>query len=444
MPPLTDASADEPAGEAALHDALARSSFQQPSYLVASLCFDHGPFLSWLIEALAPTRFVELGCGGGFSFFTACQAVSRLRLPTACTAVDEWLDEPDLAEAVRDHNEARYAAFSAVVQTSFQAAAQRFADGSVDLLHIDAGPHYATADEDFAAWRPKLSRAAVVLLHGVRGRDVASGTPGLFAALSQAHPHLAFAHGQGMGVVACGAVPPRLAPLLAASTRSWSFVQDAYAVLGQAVARRWQVSELEAELRRRDVAHTAQLGAVQGAVTRLAAANAALHAGLSGARADHETDLEVADAALDRLRRRHADDGHRVQAAAAHRRYAMEAELAERDTRIAAVATALAARQDALTELRSELAHMTAEAGRAQAEAARLSAALDALGAAHAALATEHRRVLGSMSWRITRPVRRAAGRHPRAARAPLAFLRLGWWIATLQFGRIAARMRAR
>src|SRR5258708_12411656 len=50
----------------------------------------HIPFAFWLVQAHRPAIFVELGTFRGTSYFSFCQAVAALRLPTRCFPVDPW------------------------------------------------------------------------------------------------------------------------------------------------------------------------------------------------------------------------------------------------------------------------------------------------------------------------------------------------------------------
>ncbi|MBR7538681.1 hypothetical protein KC221_21010, partial [Mycobacterium tuberculosis] len=66
-----------------LDKALSRASFWPVNNIVAeSAWLEHGPFAFWLIDALRPRTFVELGTHGGFSYFAFCQAVQRLEINT--------------------------------------------------------------------------------------------------------------------------------------------------------------------------------------------------------------------------------------------------------------------------------------------------------------------------------------------------------------------------
>ncbi len=42
---------------------------------------EHAPFAFWLVDALRPRTFPELGTPAGFSYLTLCQAVARHEAP---------------------------------------------------------------------------------------------------------------------------------------------------------------------------------------------------------------------------------------------------------------------------------------------------------------------------------------------------------------------------
>jgi hypothetical protein len=59
-------------------------------------------------------------------------------------------------------------------------------------------------------------------------------------------------------------------------------------------------------------------------------------------------------------------------------------------------------------------------------------------------LRLEHARLLGRMSWRLTRPLRQAFDLFPRASRIAISLARFTWWLVTLQGSRIASTLRNR
>ncbi len=171
----------------------------------------HIPFAFWLVEAMRPRTFVELGTMSGNSFSAFAQAVQTLGLETACYAVDTWkgdahtgaYDEEVFLDWSRFHDQ-RFAAFSRLVRSTFDEALQKFEDGSIDLLHIDGFHSYEAVHHDFEAWLPKLSPRAVVLLHDTNVRERDFGVWRFWLELSRQYPGFAFLHGHGLGVAGVG------------------------------------------------------------------------------------------------------------------------------------------------------------------------------------------------------------------------------------------------
>jgi len=247
-----------------------QGSFCQPEYLVESAWLEHGPFLAWLIEVLRPECFVELGCHTGYSYFTACQSVKRLGLPTSCYAVDTWRGDEhsgfygeEVFDAVKTWNDGHYRAFSQLIRATFAEALHLFPDQSIALLHIDGRHFYSDVAADFEAWETKLTSNAIVLFHDTNVRDRDFGVWKFFGELSLRFPTFEFLHGSGLGVVAVGAVPPQLAPFLGGSSETVAFLRAAYSALGEAVSQRWKLRELSATLNRSNAAFSAAEANVQ-------------------------------------------------------------------------------------------------------------------------------------------------------------------------------------
>ncbi|WP_209542229.1 glycosyltransferase [Variovorax sp. 1615] len=139
----------------------------------------HAPFVALLLEHTRPAIVVDLGADGGVPGATFRQCIAR---GAACHAVDTRL---------AGHRE----------------AAAAFADGSIDLLHVDAGDPARLATLDLAAWRAKLGPRALVLVHGTRASRKLRR---LWALLRQRHPSFEFEQGLGLGVLCLG---PRVPPL---------------------------------------------------------------------------------------------------------------------------------------------------------------------------------------------------------------------------------------
>ena len=181
-----------------------------------SAWYGHVPFAHWVVAACQPQLLIELGTHNGVSFSAFCEAMARFAGHGRAFAVDTWAGDEHAGyygdeifwELQRFHQE-RYAGFSELLRCSFDDALPYFADGSVDLLHIDGLHTYEAVSHDWAAWRPKLSPRAVVLLHDTNVRERGFGVWKLWEELRQAHPHFEFVHGHGLGVLAVGAEAPQ-------------------------------------------------------------------------------------------------------------------------------------------------------------------------------------------------------------------------------------------
>lgn len=223
-----------------------------------SAWLEHAPFAFWLIDALRPRTFVELGTHGGFSYFAFCQAVRRLAIETKCYAVDTWQGDEhsghygeEVFATVKAHNDAHYSAFSDLVRSTFDEASSHFSDGTVDLLHIDGRHFYEDVKDDFETWRPKLSDRAVVLFHDTNVRERNFGVFKLWEDLRDANPSFEFLHGHGLGVLGWGKEIPSSLNTLFAFSQSASnsmALRDSYACLGSAVSFKSKATIMQDEL----------------------------------------------------------------------------------------------------------------------------------------------------------------------------------------------------
>jgi Methyltransferase domain/Glycosyl transferases group 1 len=306
----------------------------------------HTPFAFWIVDALRPATFVELGCHSGNSYSSFAQAVQTLHLPTACYAVDTWLGDPHAGtfdESVfaewSEYHERRFSSFSRLVRSTFDAALEHFPDGAIDLLHIDGYHTFDAVSHDFEAWRPKVSGRGVVLCHDINVREKDFGAWRLWERVAREYPSFAFRHGHGLGVLGIGRDLPE--PL------EWLFAADA----DEANAARMFFARLGASVTAQQAAAAAQDAAAE--------AQQALAAELAG----RDDRFHQASSELDALRSEHA----RLLDALASTDHAWHARSAE-------VARLTAENVELKGHLESAEQALTARIGEVEALASRLEA----------------------------------------------------------------------
>jgi hypothetical protein len=211
----------------------------------------HTPFAMWLVGAVKPRLFVELGTHWGVSYCAFCQAVKELRLPTTCYAVDSWQGDPhasfyssDVFDDLQKHHSNEYGLFSELIRRTFDEALERFQDNSIDLLHIDGYHGYEAVKHDFETWLPKMSERGIVLFHDIEVRDRDGfGVWRFWDEIKHEYPSFEFYHCYGLGVLAVGGVVPEgVQPLLDAPMAEADRIRAYFRNLGDTLVDLYNVN----------------------------------------------------------------------------------------------------------------------------------------------------------------------------------------------------------
>ena len=426
------------------------SMFWKPNYLKPELpaWIGHIPFAFWIIEALTPSTFVELGTHYGNSYFAFCQAVDRLGLSTACFAVDTWKGDEhagfygdEVFAPVNTYNANNYSGISTLVRSTFDEALPHFEDGTIDLLHIDGHHTFEAVRHDFETWLPKLSKRAIVLFHDTNVRFGSFGVNKYFAKLKAEYPWFEFNHSHGLGVLGIGSEQPENIKHLfhtADSASATGALHQIFARLGQACIDlgeaqivRKRVIDLEAQIGAKNqeiagcLANTSQeRGSFSERIAQLEAERANLEnqlatlqserdgriaglegsvserdgriAGLEGAVSELQSERSTLSARLSTLSSEHSSlvtshsllVGERDELA--KEREALSTDLQERFEELAKLAKLQISTEDERNDLQSNVSELQAERDSLATERSTLDARLSTLSSEHASLVTSH------------------------------------------------------
>jgi hypothetical protein len=395
------------------------------------------PIAYWLTAETRPQILVELGSHHGASFLGFCEAAAHASLGTRCHAVDTWMGDEhagfygeEVHARLQAIVDAEHAASAVLLRTTFDAARSHFADGSVDVLHIDGLHTYEAVRHDFETWLPTLSRRGVVLFHDTMVRERDFGVWRFWDEVSRRYPAFEFSHSHGLGVLAVGPEPP---PAVAALCGLDEAGQVAVRRLFEALGTRILESAREAQRAERDTASIATLDARVVALEACIADYAAHVASLEQSVEVWKTEALAVRNELD-VRGQSVEQAQAalgVELAAAQAEVvSANATIAAAEARSTALADALATAEagasglaNALAASEAQVASLTAALAASEARVASLTAALDAERASRAGM---ERRTLdaearvraleASTLWRMTAPLRGVAALFKRPA----------------------------
>jgi hypothetical protein len=214
----------------------------------------HLPFAAWVIQAVSPKLFVELGTHSGNSYFSFCKSVLENSVSTKCYAIDTWQGDEHAGQyndeifiKVNSHNQQHYTEFSRLLRLTFDDALANFSDETIDLLHIDGLHTYEAVKHDFETWLPKLTPSAVVMLHDTNVREHDFGVWKLWEELQVLYPNnLEFIHSHGLGVLQLNNAPvDRKLQWLQPNSPEKQKIINYFTALGSRQLERFELHELK-------------------------------------------------------------------------------------------------------------------------------------------------------------------------------------------------------
>lgn len=169
----------------------------------------HKYFAYDLVRVLKPSKVVELGTHLGCSLFSFSQAVKDGKLNTVLDAIDTWKGDKHAGEygeiifnKVKEIKKKRYLKVKInLIRTTFDEAGKTYANGSIDLLHIDGLHTYKAVKHDFDNWIGKVKDDGVILMHDISVKQWGFGIYKLWKEIKENYKTLEFEHSYGLGVI---------------------------------------------------------------------------------------------------------------------------------------------------------------------------------------------------------------------------------------------------
>lgn len=143
----------------------------------------HRNFSYDYLQFFQPNLIVELGTHYGCSYFSFAQAIKDFRIKSTLYGIDTWKGDDytkndyrdDIFRTFKETLDKYYDTYRCLyLQTTFDAALGKFADESIDLLHIDGSHNYDDIRHDFESWLPKVKKDGVIFLHDI-SEDIVLG-----------------------------------------------------------------------------------------------------------------------------------------------------------------------------------------------------------------------------------------------------------------------------
>lgn len=230
--------------------------YLRPSKIYPSSFNSHLPFKNWFIKNIKPRLYVELGVGGGTSFFSVCEIIKTFKIDSKCVAVDTWMggnqndfvgQEFIFERFINDF--LQYDQFADFARKTFLDAVNSFRDESIDLLQILDCQNYQEVKQIFDNYLPKISKRGVILLHGINDDSMQMGVNLVWQDVKSNYLTIKFDHGLGLGLVLVGKdVDPELMELSKVQDKDLYVLKNLFKLLGTSIEKEYLKSELEKKL----------------------------------------------------------------------------------------------------------------------------------------------------------------------------------------------------
>lgn len=439
----------------------------------------HIPFASWIVALIRPRTLVELGTHSGNSYCAFCQAVKENGLETRAYAVDTWQGDKHAGSYTENvfldlklYHDPLYGSFSQLLRMTFDEAAERFRENSIDLLHIDGLHTYEAVKHDFESWLPKISTRGVVLFHDTNVYERDFGVHRLWAELAQEYPGFNFKHSHGLGVLLVGRDrSPELMALVESSVPNerWRLAATLFQRLGTSVERRGtldryaqqiatlqqtihteagQAANLSHVLNEKESHIAGMQQMLSGREAQVASLTHVLNekeghiAGMRQAIDERDTQINGLSHALDEK------DHHIAE---------MQQAIAKRDSRISSIRQGVNEQEERISVLQKTIDERDNADARARQSAvdreakilvmsekiSRRNEEFSALERQAAGLNAQLMEIRNSTSWKTTEPARRLLLNFHGTRKAIRRVAKLAWWISTLQLGKKLRTRRA-
>jgi Methyltransferase domain/Glycosyl transferase family 2 len=216
------------------YSTLVEPLFSLPLRLPTTAWSGHVPFLFVLFKMMRPKSYVELGVHYGASLIAAGTAARAYQIPMKIWGIDSWEGDDHSGLYQGDGIFTELAKFVdkqfgniELMRCLFDKANSRFADESIDVLHIDGLHSYEAVKHDFDEWLPKVSADGVILLHDTAVKERDFGVYKFWSELEKQYSTFHFFHSHGLGAVFKDNASPRVTPLIeiSQSAEATSFYQ---------------------------------------------------------------------------------------------------------------------------------------------------------------------------------------------------------------------------